>query len=221
MRRAPPPPRRQLTAERPLFASGAPTRLAGMSALPHHSRDPIRRARTCVGKSRYLLGAGGIDPAAPSPETSLRERRGCDAAGFLAWCLGYSRQQLGFTNTADWVNADSMIEEAETRGTWFAALSEPEPGAVLAYCSISLDRDGHRDRHAHAALIVSRPPRWTGDAAAWNALRIVHCSPSIQRRRGFAIDETHAAAWALRATFRGVCHPRWRTRFLRYLRGAR
>lgn len=151
----------------------------------------------------------------------MRGRRGCDYAGFLAWCLGYARHQRGFTSSSDWINADTMIEEAETRALWFTPLLEPEPGAVLAYCSIALERDGRRDRLGHAALIVERPPRWTISDAAWTALRIVHCAPSHQRRLGHAIAETHAASWAHRATFRGITHPHWRTRYLRYLRGPR
>lgn len=192
-----------------------------MCPLLFPARDPISRARAWRGRSRYLLGAGGFDPSSASPESARIGRRGCDYAGFLAWCLGYSRSQRGFTSSADWVNADSMIEEAETRGDWFSVLPAPEPGAIVAYCSIAIARDGRLERCAHAALVTVPPLRWTGDAAAWTALRIVHCSPSIQRRHGFAIDETHAAAWAQRATFRGISHPRWRTRFLRYLRGDR
>jgi hypothetical protein len=111
-----------------------------------------------------------------------------------------------------------MICEAETVGAWFQPLPAPEIGSVVAYCSIELERDGRRDRTGHAALVVDLPDRWTITEAAWTAMRIIHCSPSIQRRRGYAIDETHAAAWAHRASFRGTSHPRWRTRFLRYLR---
>lgn len=184
---------------------------------PH---DPILRARAQLGRGRYLVGAGGHDPTAPSPDSVVRGRRGCDYAGFLAWCLGYSRRQRGFTSSSDWINADTMIEEAETRALWFLPIAEPEPGAILAYCSISLDRDGQRDRLGHAALITSRPTRWTLADSSWSALRIIHCSPSIQRRHRHAIAETHAASWAHRASFRGISHPHWRARFLRYLQRA-
>lgn len=187
----------------------------------HPPRDPIERARSQLGQGRYLLGAGGFDPDAPSPYTELRGRTGCDYAGFLAWCLGYPRRHPGLLGTSDWINADTMIEEAETRARWFSLLPEPEPGAILAYCTISLEHDGHRDRPGHAALIVERPPRWTLADASWAAMRIIHASPAIQRRYGHAIDETHAAAWAHRATFRGLTQPHWRTRFLRYLREQR
>ena len=111
-----------------------------------------------------------------------------------------------------------MICEAETTCAWFQPLVAPELGAIVAYCSIALEHDGRRERAGHAALVVSVPERWSASEAAWTAMRIIHCSPSIQRRRGYAIDETHAVAWAHRASFRGVAHPRWRTRFLRYLR---
>lgn len=187
------------------------------SELPAAYRAVVR-ARSLVGHGRYVVGAGGRDAVARTPDSVVRGRRGCDGAGFLAWCLGYDRHQRGFTPCSDWVNADSMICEAELFGGWFRPLVAPELGAVIAYCSIDLERDGRRDRAGHVALVVALPDRWTADDAAWAAMRIVHCSPSIQRRRGHAIDETHAAAWASRASFRGTSHPRWRTRFLRYLR---
>jgi hypothetical protein len=172
-----------------------------------------------VGQGRYVAGAGGRNAAARSPDSVVRGLSGCDDAGFLAWCLGYDRHQRGFTSGSDWVNADSMICEAETTAAWFQPLFVPEIGAVIAYCSIDLECDGRYDRAGHAALIVELPDRWTSCDAAWAAMRIIHCSPSVQRRRGHAIAETHAAAWAHRAGFRGAVHPRWRTRFLRYLRG--
>src|SRR5262249_33117222 len=159
----------------------------------------VIRARALVGQGRYVVGAGGRDASARTPESIVRGRRGCDDAGFLAWCLGYDRYQPGFTPASDWVNAHSMIYEAETLRAWFQPLVTPETGAVSAYCSIELERDGRRDRAGHAALVVDVPDRWPPDDAAWTALRIIHCSPSIQRRRGHAIDETHAAAWAHRA----------------------
>lgn len=183
--------------------------------LPHRA---VIRARSLVGQGRYVVGAGGHDAAARTPDSVVRGRRGCDYAGFLAWCLGYSRYQRGFTPNSDWVNADSMICEAETLGAWFRQLAAPEIGAVIAYCSVDLERDGRHDRRSHAALVVELPDLWSTGEESWAAMRIIHCSPSLQRRCGYAIAETHAAAWAHRASFRGASHPRWRTRFLRYLR---
>lgn len=178
----------------------------------------VIRARSLVGQGRYVAGAGGHDASARSPDSIVGARRGCDYAGFLAWCLGYDRYQRGFTPGSDWVNADSMICEADTLGAWFRPLVAPEIGAVMAYCSIELERDGRLDRAGHAALIVRLPDRWSSGESEWAAMRIVHCSPSVHRRTGHAIDETHAVAWAHRASFRGASHPRWRTRFLRFVR---
>jgi hypothetical protein len=189
-------------------------------ALPSIVREALARARSRIGTGRYLAGGGGLDPRAAVPDSSLGHRRGCDAAGFLAWCLGYPRRQIGFAGGWDWVNADSMIVESETKAAWFRPLAEPEVGAIAVYPSIDHDRDGHADRLGHAGLIVGRPASWSLDASAWAALRVIHCSPSIQRHHGYAVDETHAAAWAQRASFRGASHSRWRTRFLRYVRDA-
>jgi hypothetical protein len=185
------------------------------------ARTALARARSLVGTGRYLVGAGGRDPDAGTPDSVVRGRRGCDYAGFLAWCFGYDRYQRGFVFGWDWINADSMIVEAETCKAWFRPLPEPEIGAIVAYSSIDLECDGHRDRVGHAGLVVALPARWSSDDHAWAALRIIHCSRSIQRRRGHAIDETHAVAWAHRASCRGALHPCWRTRFLRYVHAGR
>jgi hypothetical protein len=182
------------------------------------SRSPVLRARSIVGTGRYLVGAGGRVPGAARPDSTVRGRRGCDAAGFLAWCFGYDRYQRGFARGWDWVNADSMIAESETFTAWFEEVVEPEVGAVVVYPSVALARDGRYDRVGHAGLVVERPTYWGADAEAWAAMRVIHCAASIQRRHGHAIGETHAVAWADRASCRGASHPRWRTRFLRYIR---
>lgn len=192
--------------------------MAASTPLPRV--DPVVRARGRVGTGRYLVGAGGLDPRAAIPDTSRGIRTGCDGAGFLAWCLGYPRHHRDFVWGWDWINPDSMIVEAEARGAWFRPVSRPEVGAVLAYPSIDLERDGRTDRAGHAGLIVAAPTSWNGTASAWSAIRVIHCSLSIQRRRGYAIAETHAADWAQRAVFRGASLPRWRTRILRYVHGA-
>lgn len=184
-------------------------------ALP--ALSPLARARSLVGTGRYLVGAGGRDARARTPDSRVRGRRGCDDAGFLAWCFGYDRYQPGFTHGWDWINADSMIIEAETARAWFRQLPEPELGAIAAYCSIALERDSQRDRVGHAGLVAALPATWTTDDLTWSAMRIIHCAPSIQRRHGYAIGETHAVAWAHRASYRGATHPYWRTRFLRYV----
>lgn len=184
-------------------------------ALP--ARTALTRARSVVGTGRYLVGAGGRDPRASTPDSAVCGRCGCDDAGFLAWCFGYDRYQRGFAYGWDWINADSMILEAETLGAWFRPLPEPEVGAVVSYSSIDLERDGHRDRVGHTGLVVALPERWSTDDHVWAAMRIIHCASSIQRRRGHAIDETHGVAWAHRASYRGASHPYWRTRFLRYV----
>jgi hypothetical protein len=181
------------------------------------ARTALIRARSRIGTGRYLVGAGGRDPRASTPDSTARGRSGCDDAGFLAWCFGYDRYQRGFAYGWDWINADSMILEAETLGAWFRPLPEPEVGAVVAYSSVDLERDGHRDRVGHAGLVVALPVKWSTDGHAWATMRIIHCARSIQRRRRHAIDETHAVAWAHRASCRGTSHPYWRTRFLRYV----
>jgi hypothetical protein len=155
----------------------------------------LTRARAFVGRGRFLQGAGGRDPGAPGPEGACGSRVGCDGPGFVAWCL-----------------------EAESTGRWFQPLAIPEVGALIVYPSIELVRAGRIDRRGHVGLIAVAPPSWPRHDARWTALRVIHCAASLQRRHGYAIGETHAVAWSSRATFQGQSHPRWRTRFLRYVR---
>lgn len=179
----------------------------------------LTRARAFVGRGRFLQGAGGRDPGAPGPEGACGSRVGCDGPGFVAWCLGYDRYQPAFAGGWDWVEPDSMILEAESTGRWFQQLAIPEVGALIVYPSIELVRAGRSDRRGHVGLIAVVPTSWPRDDARWTALRVIHCAASLQRRHGYAIGETHAVAWSSRATFQGQSHPRWRTRFLRYVRG--
>lgn len=177
----------------------------------------LRRARAFVGRGRFVRGAGGRDPVAPGPESACGSRVGCDGPGFVAWCLGYDRYQPGFAGGWDWIEPDAMILEAESTGRWFRPLAIPELGALIVYPSIELVRAGRVDRRGHVGLVAAAPPTWSRDDARWAALRVIHCAASLQRRHGHAIAETHAVAWSARATFQGQSHPRWRTRFLRYV----
>ena len=186
----------------------------------HDSTEPasLTRARAFVGRGHFLLGAGGRDPRAPGPEGACGSRVGCDGPGFVAWCLGYDRYQPAFAGGWDWVEPDAMILEAESTGRWFQPLAIPEVGALIVYPSIELVRAGRIDRRGHVGLVAAAPTSWPRDDARWTALRVIHCAASLQRRHGHAIGETHAVAWSSRATFQGQSHPRWRTRFLRYVR---
>ena len=189
-----------------------------MSAEAASEPLSISRARRFVGRGRYVEGAGGRAPAADGPEGRIGSRLGCDGPGFVAWCLGYDRYQPGFAGGWDWIEPDAMIVEAESTARWFRSLALPERGALIVYPSISLVRAGRIDRRGHVGLISLAPPDWTSHDARWSTLRVIHCAASLQRRHGFAIGETHAVAWSSRATFQGHSHPRWRTRFLRYVR---
>lgn len=177
----------------------------------------VTRARAFVGRGHFLQGAGGRDPGARGPEGVCGSRVGCDGPGFVAWCLGYDRYQPGFAGGRDWVEPDAMILEAESTARWFQPLATPEVGALIVYPSIELVRAGRIDRRGHVGLVAAAPANWPRDDARWTALRVIHCAASLQRRHGHAIGETHAVAWSSRATFQGHSHPRWRTRFLRYV----
>lgn len=54
----------------------------------YRPQEVIAKARGALGKGiKYKLGRGGYKPAADSPASAGE----CDCSGFIAWCLGFSR----------------------------------------------------------------------------------------------------------------------------------
>lgn len=199
--------------------------------------DVIARARRMAGEDghdiRYWLKDfnGGRDPDADDPATHWKSKylrtpmATCDCAGFVAWCCGYARKQPGFVKGWDWINCDSMIAEARLVGAWFRVLSQPVAGCIVVYQSIDADNDGDRDRIGHTGIVTGMVDQfgkpmleldWT--TPRWDRLQVAHCSPSNEKRFGWAIAETSGTSFAGKGAYKKEARDEWSSVFLQYQR---
>lgn len=162
--------------------------------------DPLLRARSQIGKLRYVLGKGGRDPEARSPGDATAA---CDCSGFVCWALGFDRHQPGFAGY-DWVSTDSLVSAARSGHPWFSEVPVPAPGDLVVYPG--LYRGGKRVRIGHVGLVSVVPAEHPGPAL-YDWIRVIHCSAGNQRRTGAAVQETSGVAWKGKGSL-----------FLRYLR---
>lgn len=163
--------------------------------------DPLTRARSQIGKLRYVLGKGGRDPEAKSPGDATAA---CDCSGFVCWALGFDRYQPGFAGY-DWVSTDSMVAMARKPDNgWFEEVSVPRPGDLVVYPGIY--KGGKRVRVGHVGIVSEVPAEWHSPAP-FEWLRVIHCSAGNQRRTKAAVQETSGAPWAGKGSL-----------FLRYVR---
>ena len=139
--------------------------------------DILVRARSQVGKLRYGLGRGGLRPtdqfaARPTwkvPKGKILPVKAlwCDCSGFVAWCLGISRNLpiKGFYVHTDAIYYDA-INPAKQR--LFVALGkaggnklpfDPRPGDLVVFP----DANGSQ---GHVAVIVDHKTRMVIDCSS-------------------------------------------------------
>lgn len=115
----------------------------------------VHRARTAIGhRTRYHLGSGGMNPFAARPSDGGQ----CDCSGFVAWCLGVSREA---PQTIGWIETTRVYHDATGAHRLFRAvpLTAARPGDVIVYP----DHGGHQ---GHIGLVT---------AADRGPTRIAHC----------------------------------------------
>jgi hypothetical protein len=129
----------------------------------------LARANAAVSQGvRYKLGKGGMNPGSPTPASDGE----CDCSGFVAWCLGMSRQ------TSDLFYVHFNGGWIETTGVWTdcgasTGIFDPttrRAGAVVVYP----DANGHE---GHIGVLV-------------DANHVVHCSKGNDTQFGNAIQIT-------------------------------
>lgn len=136
----------------------------------------LRRARSRLGqKTVYFLGAGGMDPARPSPGSR------CDCSGFVAWCYGVSRRLTVpwyVKENGGWFETTALVRDAKGPFGFVDRIgqSEARPGDLVVYG----DRAG---RQGHVGILTTVIlPNGAG--------RVIHCSKSGWVVHGDAIRET-------------------------------
>jgi hypothetical protein len=136
--------------------------------------EALARATSMIGKkTKYGLGKGGNNPAAPTPA----DKNGyCDCSGFICWCLGLKRQTTHPAYPSGWINTSSIVADANSAVGFFSRLQTPVPGALWVY-------GWRQKRPGHVAII---------ETVSKSGCTIIHCS-SGNSQRGDAIARTSGA----------------------------
>ncbi len=172
----------------------------------------VSRARSMVGKLNYVLGAGGRDPKAATPETTRDGRKGCDCVGFVMWCLGIDRFQSTFALYGGWMNTDSTVADAEGPVSWWELreLHDARPGDLVVFPSVDLDHDGDRDRIGHVGIVTVAHSLGSQRFAD---LTVAHCHGGPGRP--MAVNEESGSLWDGRFVYKSTTNLAWRSRVVR------
>jgi hypothetical protein len=135
----------------------------------------------------YWLGAGGMDPNAPTPGAK------CDCSGYVCWMLGRSRQTtnpLYVKFNGGWINTDGMIHDAKECLGFFTQLEVPRVGCLIVYGGKA---SGAPRKIGHVGIVTALGA--AEHAYTKNVARVRHCSMGNYRRTGDAIQETGPEAF--------------------------
>jgi hypothetical protein len=130
----------------------------------------LNRAQSAIGQGiRYKLGKGGMDPGSPTPASASDQ---CECSGFVAWCLGMSRQttQLFYVNfNGGWLDTTAIWTDIGSSAGIFEP-SEKRPGAVVVYPSPTRG-------HGHIGIVL-------------DANHVIHCSSGNDKKFRDSIQST-------------------------------
>lgn len=153
--------------------------------------DIVKRANLALNwaiKYHLEYPNGGTDPEAPDCSALLDKQKVADCVGFAAWCAGFDRLNPKFPLYDGYINTDSMIEEATTRGNWFNVHDDPAEGDFIVAASYRPKLTPWRRIIGHIGVITQ---------VAGDHLDVVHCSPSnyTYTTGRSAIEKTTDAIW--------------------------
>ena len=152
--------------------------------------DVVARARSVVAKGCvYGLGKGGMRPHDPHPWNSERK---CDCSGFVAWCLGVSRETDNpwyKAQNGGWIETSAIVRDCETPYGIFAMVTRPHalPGDLLVYGDYT-GNDG-KVKQGHVGIC--------SEVDGKGPIRVIHCSRGNERKLSDAIQETDVTWWNL------------------------
>lgn len=151
-------------------------------------KDVVTKARSVVAKGCwYGLGKGGMRPHDPHPWDSAHK---CDCSGFVAWCLGVSRQTDDpwyKSFNGGWFETTAIARDCETPYGHFALVTRPhaQPGDLLVYGDYK-GSDG-KTRQGHVGVC--------SEVDGKGPTKVIHCSRGNERKTGDAIQETDVTWW--------------------------
>lgn len=171
----------------------------------------LERARSACGQGiLYRLGKGGFDPKTALPFSRVVQVglppvvRGCDCSGFIAWCLGCSRDParnaknsalvgLGIARWSKWFETTNIWTDAGgPQLAWeLVPMADLQPGDVVVYPDgknpLGVTVQGH-------IAIVADPVKRT----------IIDCSSSQSKALGQAITERDGSFFWHKMATRGA-----------------
>lgn len=162
-----------------------------LNQTPLHPDLAVARARSMLGRGRYVLGAGGLLPSADDPQGAHWQTKayGVDCSGFLLWCWGLSRAQR-HDGKVTHINTSWIVRDARGQSVAFERIDAPMPGAGVVFGWYT-DRAG-RKRIGHCGLVTGVEG---GSRSIFERMRVIHASAGNQRRFGYAIAETSGDAF--------------------------
>lgn len=146
----------------------------------------VARARMAARQAiKYKLGAGGINPAKPTPAD---KNWFCDCSGLVAWVFGLSRVPKRIRPW--WIETTAIWRDAKDGkpGT-FVQIDQPIPGCAIVYPDkFRVGPKGARVKNSEGHVGVVTDVVLGADGAI-QELRGVDCSSSQYRRTGRAVHE--------------------------------
>lgn len=204
--------------------------------------DAVGRLAGFAGRGKYVLGAGGTKPTAPTPFTWRGAQNGSDCIGAVMWALGCPRHHTAFPEYQGDINTDSALLDAGLFGEgdtgkggckFFrpTAPGEVHPGTIVIYRSVWA-RDvwpGQSEDHGHAPHDMIRMGH-VGLVAGWDGIGPDPAHPLAGwdgAMRSLVTAEC-CANWPAVVLGRnrhfldggavaGVGNPDWRVRFLEFV----
>ncbi len=139
----------------------------------------LNRALSVADKGiRYKLGAGGMKPDVLSPAAG----GACDCSGYVAWCLGISRQTRDPSYVkwnGGWIETSAVYKDINSSTGMFDPVTQPKPGCVLVFPDKVVAGVHHE---GHIGIVV--------EAKDGVVQHVVHCSLGNMRQFKDAIHVT-------------------------------
>ncbi len=153
------------------------------------SQAIIQRAKKMLGqKTVYKLGKGGFNPKSEYAYDPLKR---LDCSGYIAWCLGFSRNitdsfyaNYNGDGKKGWFETTAAYKDAITGTGILTKIDEPRVGCIAVYPDYTQNDKKHE---GHIGII-------TEVSANSKATKVIHCSSSAYKKYGDAVQENTSSA---------------------------
>jgi hypothetical protein len=153
------------------------------------AQQAVTRAKAAAKgcPTHYHLGSGGYHPEHSCPGDNGQ----CDCSGFVAWCLGLSREQ---PHTLGWIETTRVFNDAGGAHLLFARVQAAQPGDVIVYG----DSGGHE---GHIGIVTA--------VENGHASRVAHCCARSGLHSAI-VEESASVFWTGAIVNRGAIYARYK-----------